>query len=890
MKRGPFWFRWLAALLPRDFREDHLEDVVELAEHYAAGQSVLRRTWIWLRAAGDMVSVALRGRGRALAGGTGSGSAFDGLMRDVHYGARSLSRDKAWATFAVLIVGLGIGASVTVFSVVSALFLKPLPFESPDELVWVSNGEWGRGQSLSAISVQGNYLADIQERSSQLRGAGGFHLFDRDGDHVLTAGAGPQRVTRLRVSPGLFETLGVHPRVGRLFSAEEVEEDTPSVVLLTHGFWTQAFGGDPAIVGASVTVDGATKTVVGVLPADFSYGDIFAPGRVIDYVEPWALSPRNFRTGNTVGIVARLADGATIASAQDEMDALAAAREAETGDATEERPYWLNDFYPIVRPLRDHVTSGFAPMTTALVGAVLLVMLIVCANLSNLLLARGTLRDREMAVRAALGAARGRLIRQMLTEALLLSGVGAAIGTVLAIYGTSLIASLELGIPLLGLAEVDALGLAAAVGAAFTVGLVFGLVPALRASDIRLHEALKEGARGTSRGRGQARLRNALVVGEIALASVLLVASALTVQSLMELLSVDLGYAPEHVVAVRIDPPVRFESDQARDAHYTAILNRVREAPGISAVGTSDILPMGFNRMWGTRILDQPDTRISPFVRVVSEGYLETIGASITLGRDVASSDDLDSPGVALVNQTFASIVWPGENPIGRMVRTNGEREIVGVVEDTRLRSVDQESGPELYVPIRQLREHGSVHLMVRGDRPTEELVGIVQDRVRSVDGAVALDGVVTLGDVVDRSLASRRFLVSLMAGFALFALVLASLGTYSVISYSVAQRRREIGVHIALGASSSTVTGRVVRDTVRLTLWGLVLGLAAAAYVTRFVEGLLYQTPRLDPTAYVATAVVLGGVALLAGFLPARRAAATSPTLVLAGEGGGTG
>lgn len=890
MKRGPFWFRWLSALLPRDFRENHFEDLVELAEHYAAGQSGPRRALIWVRAAGDMISVALLGRGRSI-GRAGRGSALDSLVRDVHYGARSLRRDKAWATFAVLIVGLGVGASVTVFSVVSALFLKPLPFEDPTELVWVSNGEWGRGQSLSAISVQGNYLADIHERSSQLSNAGGFHLFDRDGDHVLTAGAGPQRVTRLRVSPGLFETLGVEPRVGRLFSEEEVVQDAPDVVLLTHGFWTRAFGANTDIVGGTVTVDGATKTVVGVLPANFSYGDIFAPGRVIDYVEPWALTPRNFRTGNTVGIVARLAEGATLSSAQDEMDALAAARAAETGDATEDRPYWLNDFYPIVRPLRDHVTSGFAPMTTALVGAVLLVMLIVCANLSNLLLARGTLRDREMAVRAALGAARGRLIRQMLTESLLLSAVGAAIGTVLAIYGTQLISSLELGIPLLGLARVDAMGLTTAVGAAVAVGLVFGLVPALRASDIRLHEALKEGARGTSRGRGQARLRSALVIGEIALASVLLVASALTVQSLMELLSVDLGYAPDQVVAIRIDPPGRFESDQARDAHYTAILDRVREAPGINAVGTADILPMGFNRRWGTQLIDQPDSEnMSPFIRVVSEGYLETIGATITLGRDVTSTDDMNSQGVALVNQTFASIAWPGENPIGRMVSTNGEREIVGVVADTRLRSVDQESGPELYVPIRQLREHGSVHLMVRGDRPTDELVQVVQDRVRSVDGSVALDGVVTLGEVVDGSLASRRFLVSLMAGFALFALVLASLGTYSVISYSVAQRRREIGVHIALGASRSEVTGRVVRDTVRLTAWGLVLGLAAAAYATRFVEGLLYQTPRLDPAAYIATAVVLGGVALLAGFLPARRAAATSPTLVLAGEGSGTG
>lgn len=891
MNRAPLWFRLVAYALPRDFRDDHLEDVIDLACHYAEGRSLAKRTWVWLRAAADLLNVGLQGRARAAAAVTRRGTVMDALVRDVHYGARSLRRDKGWATFAIAIVGLGVGASVTVFSVVNALFLEPLPFDDPDELLWVSNGEWGRGQALSAISVQANYLVDIKEQSSQIVEAGGFHLFDRDADNVLTSAAGPQRVTRLRVTDGLFEALGVNPHVGRLFSDAELAEQVPGVVLLTHGLWTRAFGADPGIVGTTVQVDGTSKTVVGVLPTAFAYGDIFAPGRVIDYVEPWALSVSNFSSGNTLGIVARLADGATAASAQAEVEALVAARNDEPGEATETRPYWLNDFYPSVRPLRDHITAGFAPMATALVGAVLLVMLIVCANLSNLLLARGTLRDREMAVRAALGAARGRLVRQMMTEALMLSVIGAAIGTVIAVYGTQFMASLDLRIPLLGLARVDAAGLGLAITAAVTVGLFFGLVPAFRASDVRLYEALKEGARGASRGRGQVRLRNALVVGEIALASVLLVASTLTMKSLYELLSVDLGYAPEHVVAIRIDPPGRFESDPARDAHYNAVLDRVREAPGISAVGTADILPMGFNRRWGTQLVDEPGAEgLSPFVRVISEGYLETIGASVVLGRDVQATDDMGSPGVALVNQTFASIAWPNQDPIGRRISSNGEREVVGIVQDTRQRSVDQESGPELFIPLRQLREHGSAHLMVRGERPTQELVQIVQERVRSVDGAVALDGVVGLGEVVDQSLAPRRFLVTLMGGFALFALLLASLGTYSVISYSVAQRRREIGVHIALGASRADVTRRIVRETGRLAVFGLVLGLLGAAYATRFVEALLYQTPSSDPIAYVATVVILGGVAMLAGFLPARRAAATSPTIALAGEGAGRG
>lgn len=889
MRKPPIWFRWLGRLLPSDFRQRHYEDLVELTAHYADGQPLPKRAWIWLRCGADLVWVAVTGRSASLAGMAGNGGALDGLARDLHYGARSLRRDLTWSGFAVTIVALGIGASVTVFSVVNALFLEPLPFSEPDDLVWISNGDWGRGQALSGISVQSIYLVDIKDRASQITDAGGFHLFDRDGDHILTSTAGPQRVTRLRVTAGLFEVLGVQPLVGRLFSEQETSTDEPTTVLLDHGFWVRAFGSDPDVVGTTVTVDGQARTVIGVLPADFAYGDIFAPGRVIDYVEPWSLTERHHRTGNTLAIVARLADGATVESAQAEIDAIVAGRSAETGEPTEARGYWLNTFRPTVRPLRDHVTAGFAPMTTALVGSVLLVMLIVCANLSNLLLARGALRDREMAVRAALGAARGRLVRQMLTEAMMLSVAGAAFGTVLAVYGTRVIASLDLRIPLLGLAEIDGAALGISVGAAVGVGLVFGLVPALRASDIRLHEALKEGARGTSRGRRQARLRNALVVAEIALASVLVVSSALTVRSLFELLAVDLGYTPDRVIAVRIDPPQRFESGAARDAHYEAILDRVREAPGITAAGTSDILPMGFNRRWDADIAERPDVDVSPFIRLVSDGYLDAMGGTVVLGRDIDSRDGAESPLVVLVNQSFADFAWPDASAVGRRLRVNGDtREVIGVVQDTRQRSVDQESGPELFLPQRQINEHASTHLLVRGDHPADELVRVVQERVRSVDGTVALDGVVHLGQIVDGSLAARRFLVALMSGFALFALILASLGTYAVISYSVAQRRREIGVHIALGASKLDVTRTVVRDTAALAAVGLVIGLAGAAYATRFVEGLLYQTSAHDPLTYVGTAVLLGGVALLAGFLPARRAASTSPTLVLAGEGAG--
>lgn len=884
MRPPPRWFRRILRLLPSRFRRSHGDAILDLAQEYAQERSTLGRALVWTRAALDVVAVAILGRlGHGASAATIGPVAtrrsphLETWIQDVRFGFRSLQRDAGFAAFALLIAGLGVGASVTVFSVAQALLVRPLPFHDPDRLVWISNGDWERGQHLSEISVQVAYLVELRNRAEQLDDVAGYHLFDADGDHALVESGEPRRVTRLRVTENFFTVLGVEPALGRTFSPEEAWDDGPRAVLLTHRFWAARFASDPGLVGRTVTIDGVPTSVIGVLPPSFDFGSIFAPGRRIDYVAPFPLSERSNRTGNTLALIGRLARGATPASAQSEAAALAAT-------LTQGR---LNGFDPIARPLREHVSGAFRPAVLVLMGAVGLVMLIVCANLSNLLLARGAVREREMAIRAAMGAPRRRLVRQMLVEALLLSGGGSACGLALAHLATGVIARLDVRIPLLGDARVDGAALTVALMTALATGIVFGVAPAIRITDPRLQEALKDSARGSSQSPRKGTLRSLLVLSEIALASLLLAVSSLMVRSFLHLLDVDLGYRAEHAIAVRIDPAARFASNAERVTFYSEILDEARTVPGVAAAGLSDILPMGFNRTWNLRAIDRPEAEtVYPYVRVVSDGYVAAMGLSLVAGRDFGPEDGPDARRVALINEKTARTLWPSEGPLGRTVRSSGrDYAVVGVVRDTRQLSVDQAPGMEVFFPIRQLGDHSAVHLILRGDRSLEELTDAARARIRTVHPGLPLDEVVPIQGVVDASLAPRRFLVTLISGFATFALILASLGIYGVISYSVTQRRREIGIHMALGASAEAVRRRIVKDTLVLTALGLPVGLVGALLAGRFLRSLLFGVTPLDPVTYAAVVVLLGGVSVAAGYVPARRAATANPADVLSGD-----
>lgn len=863
MTRPPVWFRAFLALVPRDFRRRHGEEITHLAARYAEGRAWPGRTLVWARACLDLLAVAIRSRA----------TLPEQLTRDVRSGVRSLRRDLGFTTFAVVMVGMGVGASVAVFSVARALLLRPLPFTEPDRLVWISNGEFGRGQALSSISVQSGQLEPLRTVSTQFADVGGYHLFDRAGDHTIRVGEASLRATRLRVTGNFFDLLGVHPVMGRLFAADEMLDDSPPVVLLTHAGWQRIFGGAPNAVGTEIELDERRATVIGVLPPSFGFTEIFAPGSRIDYVQAWPLTERSNRSGNTLGLIGRLAPGASIASAQAEAVALV-------------RSDLSNRFNPVVRPLRDHLSGGFRATVALLAASVLLVVLMVCANLSNLLMARGAARERELSVRAAIGADRARLIRQLLTESLLLSGAGAALGVGLAVAGTRFLAGLDLRIPMLSHTRVDGTVLLLTLVAAVGTGLLFGVAPALRGASQAPGAALSGGARGASDSRRQVGFRSTLVAAQVAIACLLLVASTLTARSLLHLADTDLGYDPEGRVAIRVDPTNRFETDAERIGYYSSVLDGVRAASGITAAGLSDLLPMAFNRRWDLRVVGRDDESWSPFMRIVSEDYTKAMGLEVVRGRGFTPADGPDATPVALINEVLAERVWQDESPLGSILATSGrEYEVVGVVRSTRQLSVDQEPGLELFLPIRQIGDHRAVHLIVSGDRPPEDLTAIARAAVQEVAPTVPLDEVVALEAVVGSSLATQRFLAALLGGFAAFALLLAALGVYAVISYSVSRRRREIGIRMALGATSQRVVRRLLRDGVVMTGVGLGVGLVLSLAGAQSLQSLLYGIEATDPVSLAVVVAALGGVAIVASWIPARRALAIDPAEAVKGE-----
>jgi predicted permease len=522
-----------------------------------------------------------------------------------------------------------------------------------------------------------------------------------------------------------------------------------------------------------------------------------------------------------------------------------------------------------------------------LAAAVGFVMLIVCANMSNLQLARTATRQKEMAVRAALGAGRHRLIRQMLTESIVLSCCGALLGLVLSIAGTRVLAHLDaLSIPLLGTVRVDAGALGFTMLIAVVTGVVFGVAPALQVPALAVHDVLKDSSRGVSQGRRSHWIKSALVVTEIAFACILLVGAGLVIRSFLRVLDVNLGFQPSRAAALRVDPSTRFQNAAQRNAYLDDVLRRVKAVPGIESAGITDVLPLGSNRSWGIAAKGQVYTRSNypnAFVRIVTDGYVPAMGVPLRAGRELLPSDNESSRPVILLNETLARRLWPGENPIGKIVKTDRpEREVVGIVADVRHIALEQDSGSEMYLPMRQTGDYGSVQLVVRTILPPAALASAVRAALRPIEPNLPANEFRTLQELVDKAVSPRRAIVVLLAGFAVFALILASLGIYGVISYSVNQRRREIGIRMALGATAGDLQGRILAQTLALAAAGILLGTCGAWALGRVISGLLFGVTATDPVTFAGMLVLLTGIAGFAGYLPARRASRVDPMLAL--------
>jgi len=801
------------------------------------------------------------------------------LTQDLRYTFRTLSKDAAFTIFAVLIVGLGIGASTTLFSVVNTLLLRPLPFREPERLAWITNYQTG---GLSGATTQVGIMQDLRARNQSFVDIAGYFAFYGVGDSVLTGKGAPERLSGVPVSENFLPLLGVQPVIGRQFSHEECKWNGPRVAMLSHGFWVRRFASDPGIVGRTLTLDNQPVLVVGVMPAEFDFSSIFAPASRIDLIFPFPLTAETNRWGNTMAMVGRLKPGVTAAQAQAEIKTLGAQLNALH---LQNR----NDFEGWVTPLKEQVSGRLRLALIVLTCGVGAVMLIVCANLSNLLLARMAARRKEIAIRSALGAGRWRLVRQMLTEGIVLSLCGAVLGVALAVAGTRALAHLDaMNIPLLASVHVDWAALACTLGIALATGIIFGLAPAFHTPVAAMQDALKDASRGSTEGKERSWIRSALVVSEVAFASVLLIAAGLLMRSFLRVLDVNMGFQPERAMSARVDPDgTLYRTDAQKAAYFDEMLRLARAVPGVQAAGLTDALPLGRNRAWGAGakgVVYPPGQFPNAFVRVVSDGYAAAMGIPLKAGRDFSPRDTRATDPVILVNETMAKNLWPGKEAVGQVIEgaCGADRRVVGVVGDVRHLALEEDAGNEMYLPIRQCGDWGSVDLVVRTARAPEEMAGGVWAAVRGIAPNLSPKEFRTLERLVDKSVSPRRFVVTLLGGFAVFALILASLGIYALISYSVTQRTQEIGIRMALGASAGDLQSGILLETLRLAGIGILVGGIAAWLLSGLLRGLLFGVTATDPLTFTAMLAGLGVVAAIAGYVPAYRASRIDPAIAL--------
>ena len=801
--------------------------------------------------------------------------AWENLVRDVRYALRTLRREPGFFAVAVVIIGLGIGATTAVFSVVNAVLLRPLPFHEPERLVRVANTGTG---GLSSVTSRTSNLRDWRQMSQSFDDLAGYFAFFDYSSYTLTGAGEPERLVGVGVTETFLPLLGVSPALGRNFVEEECVWNGRPAALLTHSLWESRFGSDPEIVGRSLTLNDQATTVVGVLPPSFDFATFFSPGSRIDLIVPFPVADETDRWGNTLAVIGRLKPGATIQGAQAELDVINQQLAAAEPDR------W--GLGAAVSGLREHISGNFREALWLLAGAVGLVLLITCTNLSNLLLARAASRRKEIAVRSAMGAGRLRLIRQMLTESLVLSGSGAILGVVIAyVTTTTVVATQAVSIPLLHSASIDGMALGFASLMALATGVLFGMAPALQVSGSNEYAALRDSSRGSSEGKGRVWLRNALVASEVALACVLLIGAGLLLRSFVTVLDVDLGFRPQQAVSWRVETSQRFDSLPGKYGFYERLARQVESLPGVESVGLTDVLPLGRNRTWGVGakgVTYRPGEYPIAYPRLVSPAYIKTMGIPLIAGRTFTAQDNRESERVLLINEAMARRLWPDQDPIGQILLNNGEWRVAGVVADVRHTSLEEGAGLEMYMPMAQHGDWQAVELVVRSRLPAESLVPSVQSALREFDEAIPTGDYQTLGQIVDRAVSPRRFMLSLISAFALVAVLLASLGIYGVISYSVSQRTQEIGIRMALGASASKVRRQVITKTLALSGAGMLLGIAASYALARLMQSLLYGVTPDDPPTFAATAALLLVIAATAGYLPARRASRIHPTTAL--------
>jgi predicted permease len=807
------------------------------------------------------------------------------VFQDIRYAARMLSKNPGYSLVAVLALAIGVGANAAIFSLVNSVLLKQLPFGNQERLVWVWSTRTDRDKAFYSIP---NFI-DTRDQNQSLDDIAAFANWGAN----LTNTGGAERLQGVRISAHIFEMLGVEAAAGRLLTAEDDRPDKPRVVVVSYGLWQRRFGGEPALIGRTLTLNGDAYVVAGVLPREF-----LIPNAEIDMAIPLRMETdprRSERGSNFLRVLARLKPGVTIDQARADLAAI-------TERLRDQYPQTNGKLTaPAVLGLLDEITGGYRTALLLLMGAVGFVLMIACANLASLLLARATARHKEIAIRSAIGATRWRLIRQLLTESLLLASIGGSFGLALAAWGERLLLALSPSdLPRAVEVGIDGRVLLFTLAASMLSGIIFGLAPAWQATRTDLTAELKEGGRGGSAGKGQGRVRNALVVVEVALSLMLLIGAGLLMKSFARLQSVSPGFDTANLMTARVSlPPSRYSKPEAMKVFCDKLVPRLEESPGVEAVAVANVLPLsGQNVRTEFSIVGKPpaDPANVPAAqnRWVSYGYFAAMKIPIHQGRSFTEADNERAAGVVIVDVALARRYWADESPMGAhlMISFGGEPprdfEIVGVAGNVKHASLNEEPTASFYAPIYQVPQSAvsflanNLSVVVRSSVKADAMATVIRRELQDVDSEVPASSVKTMSQILAASTASRSFNLRVLGIFASVALLLALTGLYAVISYSVSQRTREIGIRMTLGAQRGDVFRMIVGHGMKLTLAGVAIGLVGAFALTRTLSTLLFGVSAQDPATFLLISLLLTGVALGACLVPARRAIKVDPMVAL--------
>lgn len=817
------------------------------------------------------------------------------VLQDIRYSYRAAVKSPGFTLVALLTLALGIGATSSIFSIVNAVLLRPLPFREADRLITITNDF--TGQNVSHLGVSAPEFFEYREQSQIFENVAAVTPIMTN----LTGVGQPERIRYCMASPAYFLMLGVEPALGRCFVPEDEQPGINEITVISYNMWQRRFGGDLSIIGKALILDDDLYTVVGVLPRNFQAPgvgsgpeiDSWAPAgwRADPFPPPLRMDRQMMRT-----VIARLKEGVSLEQAQVEMNVIASRLQREYPDQYQDNAGWKI----VINPLQDEVVGNVAPTLLMLLGAVGFVLLIVCANVAGLTLVRATARRKEVAIRVALGATRARLIRQFLTEAILLSVAGGALGLALAFYGVKALVGLSpISLPRLGEIRADGQMIFFTLLISILVGVIFGIAPAFTASKAELNETLKETSRGGSTGPRGNRMRSLLVAFELALAFVLLIGAGLLIRSFWEMQKVAPGFDPRNVLTMgmwlpyanRPDTGKYLRPDQ-RLAFYEQVLHRVEAVPSVQSAALVSAIPLSGEKMDRVFTVEgqeaqSPGDVAQADAQVITPNYFQTLGATLLRGRYFLEQDDAKSPRVAIVNETLARRFWPGENPLGKRLKFGPQHSpapwivIIGVVSDIKSTGLDLATPDEIYLSYLQIPLQYA-YLVVKTPSTVAGLGDVLQNEVRRVDSDQPVYNISSLEEIMLTAASRRRFSMLLVAIFAAAALVLAAIGIYGVVSYTVSHRSHEIGIRMAMGAQPRQVINLILGQAITLVIIGLAVGLGAALVLTRFLAGFLFGIKPADPVTFVAISAVLMAVALMASYIPARRAAKVDPAIAL--------